>query len=153
MVHKRVAAAHAPAGAGARAMGHVPLSTRILLTCIAQRHAMTNFFFRLCSCRCCVFHSLFFGFSASTHTEFLDAVHEVAVSLQPVFDRRPELLPAFEVGRRGRAAGNVLRLLLGAHAMLQAAASWLSTPPSFFALTTWQAICEPERTIVFRVPW
>jgi hypothetical protein len=43
--------------------------------------------------------------------EFLSAVKEVAQSLQPVFERQPELLRAFEV------------------------------------------MCEPERQIIFRVPW
>ena len=43
--------------------------------------------------------------------EFLNAVHEVAASLQPVFEQRPEMLPVF------------------------------------------RQLCEPERQIVFRVPW
>lgn len=43
--------------------------------------------------------------------EFLQAVKEVASSLEPVFDKRPELLPVFA------------------------------------------QLCEPERQIVFRVPW
>ncbi|KAL4429639.1 hypothetical protein ABPG77_008688, partial [Micractinium sp. CCAP 211/92] len=44
-------------------------------------------------------------------TEFLEAVHEVAASLQKVLEKRPELLDAFAL------------------------------------------MCEPERQIVFRVPW
>ncbi|KAL4431348.1 hypothetical protein ABPG75_006604, partial [Micractinium tetrahymenae] len=43
--------------------------------------------------------------------EFLSAVKEVALALQPVFERRPEMLPVFRM------------------------------------------MCEPERQIVFRVPW
>lgn len=43
--------------------------------------------------------------------EFLAAVKEVAVALQPVFEKRPEMLPVFGM------------------------------------------MCEPERAIVFRVPW
>ena len=43
--------------------------------------------------------------------EFLAAVEEVVTSLQPLFEKRPELLPIF------------------------------------------RQLCEPERQIVFRVPW
>ena len=110
----------------------------------------------------------------------MQAVREVAVSLQPVFDKRPELLPIFKqasaaAGRRRRrcaaaataAAAGALAASTGrggaarctqACAPVQPLPSHHPTPPASLAARPLAAtipmqIAEPERVITFRVSW